>query len=51
MTMIGILAGQVFKSLIIDHFGLFGVERRPIDKLRLLALVFILAALALVAQS
>lgn len=24
MTMIGILAGQVFKSLIIDHFGLLG---------------------------
>ena len=24
MTMIGILAGQVFKSLMIDHFGLLG---------------------------
>ncbi|EOI3504204.1 DMT family transporter [Cronobacter dublinensis] len=51
MTMIGILAGQVFKSLIIDHFGLFGVARRPMDRLRLLALLFILAALALVAHS
>lgn len=27
MTMIGILAGQVFKSLIIDHFGLLGTPR------------------------
>lgn len=26
MTMIGILAGQIFKSLMIDHFGLLGVS-------------------------
>jgi Uncharacterized protein conserved in bacteria, COG3238 len=28
MTMIGILAGQVFKSLIIDHYGLLGTPHR-----------------------
>lgn len=50
MCMIGILAGQVFKSLVIDHFGLFGTGRREIDAKRLWALVFIIAALALVAK-
>ncbi|MEB6377631.1 DMT family transporter [Leclercia adecarboxylata] len=50
MTMIGILAGQVFKSLIIDHYGLLGTPHRKIDSKRLIALVFIIAALVLVAQ-
>ena len=50
MTMIGILAGQVFKSLIIDHFGLFGTPHRKIDTKRIIALFFIIAALILVAQ-
>lgn len=49
MTMIGILAGQVFKSLIIDHFGLFGTPHRRTDARRIYALIFIIAALALVA--
>ncbi|MCP2122219.1 UNVERIFIED_ORG: transporter family-2 protein [Pantoea agglomerans] len=50
MTMIGILAGQVFKSLIIDHFGLLGTPHRKINAKRIVALVFIIAALVLVAQ-
>ncbi|WP_312983621.1 DMT family transporter [Atlantibacter sp.] len=50
MTMIGILAGQVFKSLIIDHFALLGTARRQIDAKRLIALLFIIAALALMAK-
>lgn len=50
MTMIGILAGQVFKSLIIDHFGLLGTPRRKIDSKRITALIFIIAALILVAR-
>jgi transporter family-2 protein len=50
MTMIGILAGQVFKSLIIDHFGLLGTSRRKIDSKRIIALIFIIAALILVAR-
>ncbi|MBA6222950.1 DMT family transporter [Colwellia sp. MB02u-18] len=45
MTMIGILAGQVFKSLIIDHFGLFGTTERKIDLKRIIALAFIVLAL------
>ncbi|KPD02300.1 DMT family transporter [Moellerella wisconsensis] len=50
MTMIGILAGQVFKSLVIDHYGLFGTAHRKIDRKRVIALIFIVAALALVAK-
>ncbi|WP_312664737.1 DMT family transporter [Pantoea sp. CTOTU49201] len=50
MTMIGILAGQVFKSLVIDHYGLFGTAHRKIDQKRIIALIFTVAALALVAK-
>lgn len=50
MTMIGILAGQIVKSLIIDHYGLLGTTARKIDKKRIIALVFITAALILAAQ-
>lgn len=50
MTMIGILAGQVFKSLIIDHYGLLSTPHRKIDSKRIIALGFIIAALVLVAQ-
>lgn len=50
MTMIGILAGQVFKSLIIDHYGLLGTPHRKIDSKRIIALGFIIVALVLVAQ-
>lgn len=50
LTMIGILAGQVSKSLIIDHYGLLGTPRRKIDTKRLVALIFIVASLVLVAQ-
>ena len=49
MTMIGILAGQVAKSLAIDHYGLFGSPRRKIDPRRAMALMLIMAALLLVA--
>ncbi len=50
MTMTGILAGQVGKSVIIDHYGLFSMEHRRIDKRRLLALLLIVAALLLIAK-
>ncbi|KPA93815.1 DMT family transporter, partial [Pseudomonas asplenii] len=29
------LAGQVIASLILDHFGLFGLAARPVDGVRL----------------
>lgn len=50
LTMIGILAGQVFKSLLIDHYGLLGTPHRKINAKRIVALGFIIAALILVAQ-
>lgn len=50
MTMIGILAGQVFKSLMIDHYGLFGTNYRRIDSKRIIALLFIIAALVFMAK-
>lgn len=45
MTMVGILCGQVAASLVIDHYGLLGSEKRAVDGYRVLALVMILAAL------
>lgn len=50
LTMIGVLAGQVFKSLIIDHYGLLGTPHRKIDKKRIISLIFIIAALVMVSQ-
>lgn len=50
LTMIGILVGQIFKSLIIDHYGLLGTTHRKIDNKRIIALIFIIAALVMVAQ-
>lgn len=49
MTITGVLAGQVCKSLLIDHFGWFGSPRRKIDRRRVIALLFIVAALVLIA--
>jgi transporter family-2 protein len=50
MTMIGILSGQIFKSLIIDHYGLFGTTERKIDVKRIIALAFIIISLVFMAQ-
>ncbi|RQW64635.1 DMT family transporter [Vibrio viridaestus] len=50
MTMIGILAGQIFKSLLIDHYGWFGVAKRTVDRKRITALIFIVIALVLMAE-
>ena len=38
MTMTGILAGQIAKSLLIDHFGWFDTRRRPVNMRRVIAL-------------
>lgn len=48
MTMVGILCGQIAASLVIDHFGWLGSERRAVDGYRVGALVLILAALWLI---
>ncbi|MBJ3817033.1 DMT family transporter [Shimwellia pseudoproteus] len=48
LLMTGVLAGQVAKSLLIDHFGWFGAPRRPLNRDKIIALVFVLVALALI---
>lgn len=48
MTMTGILAGQIANSIIIDHYGLLGMTKRPVDARRLAALTLIVAALYLI---
>ncbi|MCT9490958.1 DMT family transporter [Acinetobacter baumannii] len=45
------LTGQVSKSLIIDHYGLLGTPHRKVDRKRVVALIFIVAALVLVAKA
>ncbi|WP_029686512.1 DMT family transporter [Tatumella saanichensis] len=50
ITMIGILAGQIFQSLVIDHFGMFGNVRRKTNSKRIIALCFIVAALFFMAR-
>jgi len=42
-----ILAAQVLTSAVIDQFGLFGMERRPIDITKLAGLVVIVAGIAI----
>ncbi|MGQ7246875.1 DMT family transporter [Halomonas sp. V046] len=48
LTMVGILCGQLAASLVIDHFGWLGGERRAIDGYRVSALGLILVALWLI---
>ena len=42
-TLLAIIVGQIILSVVIDHFGLFGAERRPVDtnKIAAVALMFI----------
>ncbi|WP_351188817.1 DMT family transporter [Shewanella sp. TB4-MNA-CIBAN-0142] len=47
MTMIGVLVGQVGKSFAIDYFGWFGTPKKPVDSLRVIGMLFVIAALVL----
>lgn len=49
LTMIGILAGQIIQSLVIDHYGWFATQKRKIDSRRVIALVFMIIALIFMA--
>ncbi|MFX8778217.1 DMT family transporter, partial [Acinetobacter baumannii] len=42
-----ILAAQVLTSAVVDQFGLFGMDRRPIDITKLAGLVVIVAGIAI----
>ena len=45
MTMIGVLFGQVMKSLVIDVNGWFGMLKQPINRLRILGMFWVVLAL------
>lgn len=44
------LLGQSITSLIVDHFGLFGVKQKPFIKKKLLPLAIIMAGICLMAS-
>ncbi|MBA2876072.1 DMT family transporter [Thermaerobacillus caldiproteolyticus] len=45
LTIFAAIIGQIVISIIIDHFGLFGVQKIPMNANRLLGLALMLAAL------
>lgn len=47
LTMIAVLAGQVAQSLLIDHFAWFAVQKRVVDRYRIIALALIIFAIGL----
>jgi bacterial/archaeal transporter family-2 protein len=47
----GIITGQVIGALAIDHFGLLGVQRRPIGLLHLVGLALMGAGLVVVTRA
>jgi bacterial/archaeal transporter family-2 protein len=42
-----VIASQVVTAILLDHFGVLGLQRRPINRIRLAAVALALAALAL----
>jgi bacterial/archaeal transporter family-2 protein len=49
MTVIALLiVGQMLASLVFDHFGLFGLEQRPIDIYRAIGAVLLVVSVILV---
>lgn len=48
MTISLIIAGQMLMSLIMDHFGLLGMEVKPISPGRVAGVVFVIAGVILI---
>jgi bacterial/archaeal transporter family-2 protein len=46
-TLIAVVVGQIILGAVIDHFGLFGGSRIPIDKQKIFAIVLLLFSLFL----
>jgi bacterial/archaeal transporter family-2 protein len=46
-TLIAVVVGQIILGAVIDHFGLFGGNRIPIDKQKIVAIVLLLFSLFL----
>ena len=42
-----ILIAQLVTSAVVDHLGLFGIERRPVDGIKLVGLLVIVAGVAI----
>jgi transporter family-2 protein len=49
-TLALILTGQMLASVVIDHFGLFGVPRHPVDLGRLFGVLMLAGGVALVSR-
>ncbi len=45
-----IIVGQLFAGMVVDHFGLFGVEVRAVDGMRLIAAALLLSGGYLMAR-
>ncbi|SOC39918.1 transporter family-2 protein [Ureibacillus acetophenoni] len=46
-TLLAVIVGQIILSVVIDHFGLFGAERNPVDVNKLAAVFLMFIALFL----
>ncbi|SDL19385.1 DMT family transporter [Lacicoccus qingdaonensis] len=45
LTMMAAIFGQIIMGLLIDHFGLFKLPKQPIDRRRIIAVMFIVAGI------
>ncbi len=50
-TLVATIVGQLIISVILDHFGLFGLERHPVNGLRLLGCAGLLVSLYLIQKT
>lgn len=46
-----VILGQIIASATADHFGLFGIERKPINKMKLISMMIIFVGVALLVMS
>ncbi|GAB3062777.1 DMT family transporter [Salinicoccus sesuvii] len=47
LTLMSVIFGQMLIGLVIDHFGLFGIHRHPIDRRRIIGVLMILSGIIL----
>ncbi len=48
VSMVAVIIGQIMISIVIDHFGWFGIQRILFDRNRLMAVVLLISALFLI---
>jgi transporter family-2 protein len=49
-VLIAAVTGQMFLSLILDHFGLFGLDKQPVSLARISGVLLVILGLALVTK-